>query len=138
MPAVPDQGEGLHAETPGLPGGPAETGPTCTEATNQGNDLQIDVKTPYTYLSVLSTPPQGPAVQEEVWRVGGTSSREDLGGREDATDGRSSLHAALACLKDIEGFQTKFPKIHLLLFTCSAVHFHGLCSSVCTTRWTGI
>lgn len=41
IPAVPEQGESLQAKTPGVPGGPAETGSTCTEASDQGWDLGI-------------------------------------------------------------------------------------------------
>lgn len=55
----------------------------------------------FCFFSVL---PQGPAVQEEVWRVGGTSPREDLQGREDATDGRSSLDS-IPCFMGVEEFQ---------------------------------
>lgn len=41
IPAVPDQRESLQAQTPGLSGGPAETGPTCTEATNKSKDPKL-------------------------------------------------------------------------------------------------
>ncbi len=35
--AITEQGESLQAETAGLPGGPAETSPACSEASDQGD-----------------------------------------------------------------------------------------------------
>ncbi|TMS20741.1 Putative ciliary rootlet coiled-coil protein 2 [Larimichthys crocea] len=51
-----EHGESLQAKAAGLPGGPEETSPTCSEASNQGS-----------------------SVQEEVWGTRRAGAGEDLG-----------------------------------------------------------
>lgn len=41
IPAVAEQRESLQAKAPGLPAGPAETGPAGPQATDQGDDVRI-------------------------------------------------------------------------------------------------
>lgn len=108
IPAIAEQGENLQAKTAGLPGGPAETSPACSEASEQGDETWTSqFRNCYMkrFLWLNCSPYvcfiQGSAIQKEVRGSRRAGAGEDLRVWENEIVGTSRVSRHLQCCIDI-------------------------------------